>query len=129
MTKTKNIKISQAPSLSYKKTMSKIDYYFELISETILWSEKYKVYDIITASDLNICIQNLESIFNGLTTLKNIIKKQKKISQQNVSKLQKINDELSLIFKSFGTKKIDSVLNVCYGASFLKSVKKKYRQR
>jgi endopeptidase La len=124
MTKTKNIKISQAPSLSYKKTMSKIDYYFELISETILWSEKYKVYDIITASDLNICIQNLESIFNGLTTLKNIIKKQKKISQQNVSKLQKINDELSLIFKSFGTKKIDSVLNVCYGASFLKSVKK-----
>jgi endopeptidase La len=124
MKKKENTKISHAPSLSYKKTMEKIDYYFALISETILWSEKYKVYDIITASDLNICIQNLESIFNDLTKLKNIVKKQKKISQQNVSRLQKINDELSLIFKTFGTKQIDSVLNVCYGSLFLKTIRK-----
>jgi endopeptidase La len=123
MAKTENIKLSGGPQLSHKKTLEKIEYYFELITETILWCEKYKIFDIMTASDLNICIQNLESIFHDLTILKKSLFKNKKISKQHIHKLQKINDELSLIFKSFGTKKIDSVLNVCYGTSYIKTIK------
>ena len=56
-----NIKISKKKknskkSLSYKKTMEKINYFYKIIVDTIMSVEKYKTYDIITSSDLNICI-------------------------------------------------------------------------
>ena len=56
--------------------------------------------------------------FQRITSFKKIYFKTKKIFPQNIKNLQKINDDLSLIFKSFGTKKIENVLNVCYGSIF-----------
>ena len=123
-----NIKISKKKtksnkSLSYKKTIEKINYFYEIIVDTIMWVEKYKTYDIINSSDLNICIQNLENIYTELINIDDFLEKNNTISEQIISKLQKINDEISMVFKSFGTKNIEYILNICYGNNYINSIK------
>ena len=115
-------KIIQNNGLSFKKTMEKVLYFYNVISDTIIWIEKYKTYDIINSSDLNVSIQNLENIYNELITINNTLNETKKSSEQIVAKLQKINDEISMIFKSFGTKNIEYILNICYGNNYLKNI-------
>ena len=122
-----NIKISKKKknskkSLSYKKTMEKINYFYKIIIDTIMSVEKYKTYDIINSSDLNICIQNLENIYSELIEIEDCLEKNNTISDQIISKLQKINDEISMVFKSFGTKNIEYILNICYGNNYISSI-------
>ena len=124
MTKKENTKSKPSKKIfSVKKTKEKIDYYFSIITDTILWVEKYKVNDIINASDLNVCIQNLENIYIELTNIKDTLNSSKKNTDQIVKKLQKINDELSMLFKTFGTKNIKYILDICHGPQFLKKLK------
>ena len=114
MAKKENSKSKQTKKIfSVKKTKEKIDYYFSIITDTILWVEKYKVNDIINASDLNVCIQNLENIYIELTNIKDTLNSSKKNTEQIIKKLQKINDELSMLFKTFGTKNIKYILDIC----------------
>lgn len=117
-----NSKIVEKKTLSFKKTMEKVNYFYNVISDTIIWIEKYKTYDIINSSDLNVSIQNLENIYKELILINNTLHESKKSSDQIVSKLQKINDEISMIFKSFGTKNIENILNICYGNRYLKNI-------
>ena len=124
MAKKENSKSKQTKKIfSVKKTKEKIDYYFSIITDTILWVEKYKVNDIINASDLNVCIQNLENIYIELTNIKDTLNSSKKNTEQIIKKLQKINDELSMLFKTFGTKNIKYILDICHGPQFLKKLK------
>jgi len=117
-----NSKVYQKKTLSFKKTMEKVNYFYNVISDTIIWIEKYKTYDIINSSDLNVSIQNLENIYKDLILINTNLNTSKKSSEQIVSKLQKINDEISMIFKSFGTKNIEYILNICYGNNYLKNI-------
>lgn len=117
-----NSKITSKKTLSFKKTMEKVNYFYNVISDTIIWIEKYKTYDIINSSDLNVSIQNLENIYKELILINTNLNISKKSSDQIVSKLQKINDEISMIFKSFGTKNIEYILNICYGNNYLKNI-------
>ena len=131
----KNIKIKISPKKdeSHKtnkqnmrnisKIKKKINFFFEIIKDTMVSAEKYKTNDIITACELNLCIQNLENINNNLKNLNDSIKKSTKNLKQVVEKLQTINDEISLVFKSFGTNKIENILNVCYGTDYVNSIK------
>ena len=114
-----NSKIIQKKTLSFKKTMEKVTYFYNVISDTIIWIEKYKTFDIINSSDLNVSIQNLENIYKDLILINTSLNVGKKSSEQIVSKLQKINDQISMIFKSFGTKNIEYILNICYGNNYL----------
>ena len=117
-----NSKIIQKKTLSFKKTMEKVTYFYNVISDTIIWIEKYKTFDIINSSDLNVSIQNLENIYKDLILINTSLNVGKKSSEQIVSKLQKINDQISMIFKSFGTKNIEYILNICYGHNYLKNI-------
>ena len=116
-----NTKIIQK-TLSFKKTMEKVEYFYNVISDTIIWVEKYKTYDIINSSDLNVSIQNLENIYNKLMEINETLNETKKSSDSIVSNLQEINNEISMIFKSFGTKNIEYILNICYGNNYLKNI-------
>merc|ERR1712166_1405330 len=101
-----------------KKIQEKIEFFFKIITETIVSIEKYKTNDIISASELNLCIQNLENIYSDLKNIENF----KSNSNQIILKLQTINDELSSVFKNFGTSKIANILTVCYGNDFVNSI-------
>jgi endopeptidase La len=103
------------------KLEKKILYYEEIIQKTILSAQKYKFLDIMTANDLNICIQSLETLFTQLNTIRYpVIKKHKYDREQIINKLQEINDELAGLFRSFGTESIKDIINICCGHDFIK---------
>jgi len=128
-TENKNIKImidskkNESKNLSSKtnkiKIQQKIDFFFKIITDTIISVEKYKTNDIISASELNLCVQNLENIYNDLKNIENSIQENNLNSKQIITKLQNINDEISSVFKTYGTNKIENILTVCYGNDFI----------
>ena len=128
-TENKNIKITieqknnESIHLTNKiKIQEKIDFFFTIITETIISVEKYKTNDILSASELNLCIQNLENIYKDLKNIENSIQSKHSNTKQIISKLQTINDEISIVFKTFGTNKIKNVLTVCYGNDFIHKI-------
>jgi endopeptidase La len=135
--KSKNIKIKisskkEEPQKNKKmhknnsKIQNKINYFYKIITDTIVSAEKYKANDILSAGELNLCIQNLENIFSNLKNIEDSFNSSNNNSNNNskqiISKLQTINDDISLVFKTFGTNKIEYILNVCYGSDFIDSI-------
>lgn len=100
-----------------QNVMRKINNYKEIIQKTICSIQKYKALDVVTANDVNLCIKSLEQYYVELDSLngdgdKNML----------VNRLQFINDELSGIFKIFGTMDIEDVLTICYGGNFISTI-------
>ncbi len=120
----KNTKIkSSKKEVSYTKFREKILFYEDIITKTQLSVDSYKTTDIINASEFNICIQNLEAIYQELNDIKKCIDIDKTVSENNVNKLQKINDDLSVVFKTFGTRNIFDLLTICFGTNYVNNIK------
>ena len=99
---------------------NKILYFQEIIRKTIISVQKYKTLDIISANELNICIGNLEKLFSTLMGLLNaLIQKNKIVPEAFADKLQEINDELALSFKSYGTQQLDDLIKICLGSDYI----------
>jgi len=100
----------------------KISTFQSMITDTILAVQRYKTTDVIGASELNICIQGLESLYAELNILKSMIE----INETHLdfdeilTRLQKINNELSMIFRNFGTDKIEDLVAVAFASDFIK---------
>ena len=66
----KNEKIKPSSAQSFKRfdkldfCRKKINTFQDMITNTILAVQQYKVKDIIGASELNVCIQGLESLYD-----------------------------------------------------------------
>ena len=122
MSKKKNNKNKcHTSKLEYIKKTNNLK---ELIRTTILSIQKYKKMDIITASEYNICIQNLEKIYEELndisTSLKNI---EKNTDYNNIkNKLLDIHSEISSIFKTNGTKNIYDLINIIFDEKYISSI-------
>ena len=97
----------------------KISLFQNMITKTILAVQKYKIMDIISASDINICIQNLEVLYKELNRL-NFILDNRKSFDDIINDLQKINNELSALFRTSGTNNIEDLILVAMGNDFLK---------
>ncbi len=123
--KNKNEKIKANPlkkndkSHTIKFCKGKISSFQDMITQTILAVQKYKIMDIISASDINICIQNLEVLYKELNKLDTIIENRKTFDDI-INSLQKINNELSALFRTSGTYNIEHLLLVAMGNDFLK---------
>ena len=78
---------------------NKVLHYQEIIRKTIISTRDYKKYELISASELNICIQGLNNLYTQLTTLCNTSSSVDKILKD----LQIIVNELSTLMKTFGT--------------------------
>ena len=123
----KNEKIKPSAAQSFKRfdkldfCRKKINTFQEMITNTILAVQQYKVKDIIGASELNVCIQGLESLFEELNTIKLMIEKNKKHLDFDdiITRLQRINNELSSIFRNFGTLNISDLITVAFASDFI----------
>lgn len=100
-----------------QNVMRKIEYYKGIIQKTICSIQKYKVHDVVSANDVNLCIKSLEQYYFELDSLDLDGDK-----NYTVNRLQHINDELSGIFKIFGTLDIEDVLTICYGTNFISTI-------
>jgi len=93
-----------------------------MITNTILAVQQYKTKDIIGASELNVCIQGLESLYAELNTLKTMVDSKVKYLDfdEILTRLQRINNELSSIFRNFGTHNIEDLIAVAFASDFIK---------
>ena len=115
--KIKKKKKSTSRSSCCKKTK----YYQNIIQDTILYVQKYKLLDIIDAGELNICIQNLEKLYDLTNNIITLLTNKKKLIDFDdiINKLQKINNDLSSNFRLYGTKSIDYILDICFGSDYI----------
>jgi hypothetical protein len=89
----------------------KIDFFKDVIQKTIIYIQTNKTLDILGINDVFNCIEQLGSINNTLNSLSDI----KDDSESLIKKLQTINNDLSLLFKNYGTHSLDDLLLVCFG--------------
>jgi len=117
----KKMKLS---NINLKIIDEKIKTFQDIIQNTIISAQKYKILDILTANEINICIQNLEILFNNLNVLSNKIYS---FISENLSpnideilnNLQDVNNELSSIIKNYGTNNFNDLLIICLGSDFV----------
>jgi endopeptidase La len=125
MAKRENIKIIISSTEKEKNNNvplfeDKINTLQEIVKKTILSTQRYKTMNIIGANDLNICGQTLETIFSNLQSMLSAIKRKEKIDENAyIQKLQDIVNDISIIFKSYGTENISDLIQVCFGADFV----------
>ena len=126
----KNEKIKANPlkksekSHTIKFCKKKIITFQHMITKTIIAVQKYKVMDIVGASDMNTCIQNLEVLYKDLENLNTRVNHPSKQDFEDIiTNLQKINNELSALFRITGTDSIEDLITVAMGNDFLKKLK------
>ena len=91
----------------------KLVFFNDVIQRTILHVQNNKMLDIITVSDLNNCVNTL---FELSKSIKEINDQAINSNTDNViNSLQYINNELSLLFKVYGTELFEDFLWVCFG--------------
>jgi len=91
----------------------KLEFFNDIIQKTILTVQKNKIMDILGVSDVNACINTLNSMNEKM---RNILKINESMSTETlINNLQTINNELSGLLKSYGTESLDDLLSICFG--------------
>ena len=102
---------------------AKILSFQEIIKKSILAVHRYKFMDILGANDINVCVKALETLFSQLTEIQDKIDAKEKLDNDAIiTKLQEINNDLSVLLKSFGTESMDDLITVCFGSDFIESI-------
>ena len=123
----KNIKIKKKSITKSNKSafiIKKIELFQRMITDTIIYIQKYKSKDIITINELNNAIQALEIIFNDLNKVNVMLKNDIKDYEIILNHLQQINNDISVTFRNFGTKNFEDLLIISMGADFVNNVDK-----
>ena len=116
----KNIKLKNVVK---KEAMDDVDTLFEkkytffqnVIQKTSEHVQKSKFLDIIGISEVHKCVNSLKTINDDLKAI--YAERDKYDSEMLLQSLQIINNELSLILKSFGTEHVEDLLIVCMGTN------------
>ena len=118
---TMNTKINNSKKETIKKTTpeiivlieKKMLFFQDVIQKTILQVQKNKILDIIGVSDVNNCINNLTELSNKIKQINdvNILSNADNI----INTLQIVNNELSSLFKLYGTESFEDLLWICFG--------------
>jgi len=95
----------------------KVAFFEDVIQRTILHVQRNKMLDIISVSEVNNCIQMLFelSIKVKEINLQSGTYVSSETTDNIINVLQNINNELSTIFKIYGTDKFEDLLWICFG--------------
>ena len=104
---------------------NKLVYYESIIQKTVKSSNKYKMNDVFGATELNICIKNLEIIYTSIQKLKISLDIDTVSRDEILTRLQDINNDLFIVFKTYGTKDIEDLLYVSFGNDYISNLKNK----
>ena len=93
----------------------KIEFFKDIIQRTILHIQKNKTLDILGVSDVSTCIDRLNELNKKINE---ISAEGNKNTDNQINGLQFINNELSVLFKNYGTEKLDDLLIICFGNNY-----------
>jgi hypothetical protein len=91
----------------------KLVFFQDVIQTTILHIQKSKNLDIINTSELNTSINLLIELSKKIKSICNVNKKSN--TDSIINTLQVVNNELSSLFKNFGTNSFEDLLWICFG--------------
>ena len=98
---------------------SKIKEIQSIIQKTILSAQKYKLYDILGANELNICISTLNNIFDETNIILTEIE-QKTCSEEIISsKITDMEHDLVKKKKNFGTESLKDLIYLIFGNDYI----------
>jgi hypothetical protein len=98
----------------------KLEFFKDIIQKTILHVQKNKTLDILGISDVSTCIDKLNEISKKINEINELtqIKDHNTSADNKINGLQFINNELSGLFKNYGTQNLDDLLIVCFGNNY-----------
>jgi ATP-dependent Lon protease len=91
----------------------KLLFFQDVIQKTILHVQKNKILDIIGVSEVNSCINTLFELSKKIKDINDVSIKSNTDNIINI--LQIVNNELSSLFKLFGTDSFEDLLWICFG--------------
>jgi len=90
----------------------KINFFIDIIQKTIIHINKSKFLDILSINDVSNCI---DLLFELNSKIKEIIDTENIDTDKIINNLQYINNELSCLFKKYGTESLEDLLLICFG--------------
>lgn len=90
----------------------KFNFFKDVIQKTIIHVQKNKILDILGISDVGNCIERLGELSKKIYELSEI---KNKNNETLINGLQFINNELSSLFKSYGTESLEDLISICFG--------------
>ena len=109
---TNNAKSPEIATLIEKKQI----YFQEVIQRTILFVNSNKTLGIISAGEVAHCLNTLLELTNKLQSINTS-------SSTNIDSsviiLQSVNNDLSSLFKIYGTNMLEDFLAICFGSNYL----------
>lgn len=91
----------------------KINFFQDVIQKTILHVERNKNLDILGISEVTSCIEKLKDISEKIKHIDYNVD-----AKNLINNLQSINDDLSCLFKIFGTHSFEDLLMICFGNNY-----------
>ena len=101
--------------------MEKLLYFTDVINSTVNYTSKYKLMDIMSSSELDLVMAKLINISLQLKSAKNSLINVEGSSDFAINTMQTVTDELSIIFKNYGTCNFDDLISICFGTDFLRN--------
>jgi ATP-dependent Lon protease len=92
----------------------KIDYFKDIIQKTIIHVQKNKSLNILGLNEVNTCVDKLCDISKKIENMNDLYKTAPN-TDVLIANLQIINNDLSSLFKLFGTDNLDDLLLICFG--------------
>jgi len=93
----------------------KIQFFQDVIQKTMLYVQKNKILDILGVSEVTTCFQGLNEISDKIREL--LSTKNSITTESLINNLQSINNDLSGIFKMYGTESLEDLLTICFGSN------------
>ena len=90
----------------------KITFFQDVIQKTILHVQKNKLINVLSIADVNHCANYLCDLSKKIQDVDDITD-----TEPVINTLQFINNELSGLFKTYGTESLEDLLWVCFGNS------------
>ena len=100
-----------------------------IINKTISSSQKYKLYDILGANEVNVCISTLDTLFNDIKQEQEKLNNQKFNIIETANKIEKIEQEILLIIKNFGTDTLGDLIYLLFGENYINNIENDLRDK
>jgi ABC-type transporter Mla MlaB component len=91
---------------------NKQNYFQDVIQRTILSVQTNKTLGIINVGEVSTCLAALLELTNKLQTKDSNI-------DNCVVTLQSVNNDLSILFKQYGTNLLEDFLSICFGSNYM----------
>lgn len=97
----------------------KIIFFEDIIQKTLLHVKHCKTLDILSVTDVNGCINSLSELSKKIKDMH--VNLSSSSNDSLINNLQLINNELSTLFKMFGTNSLEDMLWICFGNNYVQS--------